>query len=391
MRALSVAVPIAFVICAAAPAFANAQSQVQAARKAERKGEWKKALEAWKAAYAADVNAEYLIGIGDCYARLGNADEAKKNYNAYLADPLALPANVEKVKTKLAELDSPAGALALPGGGLALPGSDAPPPLPSAAPPPLPGLDLPGSAPVVAEEKGGRRGKRNKKGADLAPPPLPGLDLPGAPPALADNKKADGPGLALPGLDLPASPPPSKKEPEKLAAASPPGLDLPGLPGLPMPTATPPPAPKPEKKEQPAVATNTPPPTHTTAKPPASSLSGKTVAMTTPPPATKPDSRHVPEAAIADAPIARSQPEASGGTSRVVAFVAAGVAVAALGGGAYAFTKAGSAHTELTGKVHDGATAQSLLADESKNKTLSFVGLASGLVAAGIATALFAF
>ena len=53
--------------------------------------------------------------------------------------------------------------------------------------------------------------------------------------------------------------------------------------------------------------------------------------------------------------------------------------------------QAGSAHSELTTKVHDGARAQSLLEDEAKNKTLSFVGLAAGLVSAGIATALFAF
>src|SRR5437588_12755868 len=131
MRAFS-AVPIALVLFAAAPAFADAQSHVQAAKKAERKGEWHKALEEWKAAYSADINAEYLIGIGDAYSHLGNKDEAKKNYEAYLADPLALPNNVEKVKTKIAELDSPAGGLALPGAGLALPGSDAPPPLPGA-------------------------------------------------------------------------------------------------------------------------------------------------------------------------------------------------------------------------------------------------------------------
>src|SRR5438270_10379670 len=117
MRAFS-AIPIAIAICAAAPAFADAQSHVQSAKKAERRGEWQKALEAWKAAYSADVNAEYLIGIGDAYSHLGNKDEAKKNYEAYLADPLALPANVDKVKTKIAELDSPAGGLALPGAGL---------------------------------------------------------------------------------------------------------------------------------------------------------------------------------------------------------------------------------------------------------------------------------
>src|SRR5207248_9409027 len=121
MRAFA-AIPVAIAVCFAAPAFADAQSHVQAARKAEKRGEWRKALEAWKAAYSADGNAEYLIGIGDAYAKLGNAPEAKKNYQAYLADPLALPSNVEKVKAKIAGLDTPAaGALALPGPGLALP------------------------------------------------------------------------------------------------------------------------------------------------------------------------------------------------------------------------------------------------------------------------------
>src|SRR5881398_3453841 len=91
MRAFS-AIPIAIAICAAAPAFADAQSHVQAAKKAERK-----ALEEWKAAYSADINAEYLIGIGDAYSHLGNKDEAKKNYEAYLADPLALRSEERRV------------------------------------------------------------------------------------------------------------------------------------------------------------------------------------------------------------------------------------------------------------------------------------------------------
>jgi hypothetical protein len=376
MRAFA-AVSIVVAVCAAAPAFADAQSHVQAARKAERKGEWHKALDEWKAAYSADINAEYLIGIGDAYSHMGNKGEAKKNYEAYLADPLALPANVERVKTKLAELDNPAGALALPGApgpGLDLPGA-------AAAPPPLPGLDLPGAAPAVAK-KGS-----NKKG-NAAPPPLPGLDLPGAPPA--QTAKADPPGLALPGLDLPG-PAPSKKEEKKIASASNPGLDLPGLPPLPgsqpakadllpLPGS---PSPASTKKEQPAVASNTGSTTRSTSKTPPE---GKQVAMNTPKP---PERKAVPEAAIADLPM-RGQPEASG-ASKTVAYVAAGVAVIALGGGAFAYTKAGSAHSDLTGKVHDGATAQSLLETEAKNKTLSFVGFAAGLVSAGIATALFAF
>ena len=356
MRASYRAIPIAIAICAAAPAFADAQSQVQAARKAERRGEWKRALEAWKAAYAADVNAEYLIGIGDSYVKLGNPDEARKNYNAYLADPLALPANVEKVKAKLASIDNSAGsALALPGGGLALPGSDAaasnsPPPLPLGSPPPLPGLDLPGSAPVSVAEEKGRKGKR-RKGSE-APLPLPGLDLPslGAAPAaqLAQRKPDAPPGLSLPGLDLP---------------------------GLPL--AQPAPA-LPVKRDQSAVANNTP---STVTK-----TTGTQVAMTTPR-----ERKPVPEAVIAQRPPPGAQSEASGGNSKTLAYVAAGVAVVGLGGGAFFFTQAGSAHSELTGSKHDSATAQTLFDKETKSKTLSFIGLTAGLVSAGVAAALFAF
>lgn len=339
MRALSAAIPIAIAICAAAPAFADAQSNVQAAKKHEKRGEWKKALDSWKAAYNADVNAEYLIGIADCYAHLGNDDEAKKNYNAYLADPLALPVNVEKVKAKIAALERTAGALALPGAGLALSGAD--------AQLSLPGLDLPGAAPAVADKKG-----KPRKGS-------------GAPQA----------GLALPGLELPGTLAPSKKEPENKLASASPSLELPGLPPAQ-------PAPKPEKKDQPAVANNKPPPSSISGT--KDSAGGKLLAI-----APKTERRRVPEAAIAETPAPR-QVEASG-TGKVVAYVAAGVAVVALGGGAFAYTRANSNHSDLTGKVHDSATAQSLLDSEAKNKTLSFVGLAGGLVAAGIATALFAF
>ena len=343
MRAFA-AIPIAIAICAAAPAFADAQSNVQAARKAEKRGEWHRALDAWKAAYAADGNAEYLIGIGDAYAKLGNAAEAKKNYQAYLADPLALPSNVEKVKAKIAGLEAPAaGALALPGPGLALPAASTPPPLPG----------------IEASASNDKKGK--KKDAVPPPLPLPGLDLPGSAPAQAAAKEPQL--LSLPGLELPSA----KKEPVKVASASP-GLELP-LPGA---TAAKPATPA-KKEPAPAVASG----------------GTKVVAAATAPPGA---ARRAPEAAIAEIPAPRGlQPEASSGTSRVVAYVAAGVALASLGGGVLAYTKASSAHSDLTGRVHSGPEAQGLLETERKNKTLSFVGLAGGLVSAGIATALFAF
>jgi hypothetical protein len=333
MRA-SAPVPIAIVVCVAAPAFASAQSHVKAARKAEKRGDWRKALLEWKAAYAAEVNAEYLIGIGDAYAHLGNKAEAKKSYEAYLSDPLAVPAHVAKVKAKLAHLEgAPDAALALPGPGLTLPAGE------RAAPA--------ASAPA----------KTVKSGPML---PLPGLDAPAQ--SAANDKPVPLP-LPLPGV--PAAP--TKKEPEKVASAG-------SLPPLPLPGV--PVKPDAGKKETAPVSPKEPAKTATS------------IAVVTPPPEKKP----APSAALAVTPVPREpQVGSSSGVQRTMAYVTAGVAVAALGGGAYAFMQANSAHNDLTNKVHSGADAQRLLESERQNKTLSFVGFAGGLVAAGIATALFAF
>jgi hypothetical protein len=335
MRAFA-AILIAVVVCAAAPAFADAQSHVNAAHKAERRGDWRRAVEEWKAAYAAEPNAEYLVGIGDAYARLGNNPEARKSYEAYLSDPLAVPASVQKVRTKLAQLDTaPSAPLALPGAGLTLP---------AASPPPLP-------APSATAP-----GKTARADATL---PLPGIDSATTPPATADKS---APLLPLPGVTL------AKKEPEKVASATP-VLPLP-LPGVSAKTET-------GKKEPvPAIATKEP------AKP-----AKPIVAVATPSAEKSP----APSAALAVMPAPRETQPASRGIQRTMAYVTAGVAIAALSGGAYAFTQASSAHSDLTGRVHSGTEAQRLLEDERRNKTLSFVGFAGGLVAAGIATALFAF
>ena len=324
MRTLVAAVVLAL----AAPAFADAQQHAQAARKAERRGEWKKALEEWKVAYRQDVNAEFLVAIGDAQAKLGQVAEAKKSYQAYLADPLALPSNVEKVKRKLAALDTPAReSLALPGPGLTLPGADAPPPANAAA----------------------------KKAA-------PALDLPGAQVAKADP-------LPLPGLDLPSAAPKS----EKKVATSSPGLDLP-LPGLPQTKPA-----QPESK--PAVAKAEPQAAQRTA----TTQPGKVVAIASPPAERK----SVPQELISPMPTPRSQGSSA---SKTVAWASAVVAVAALGGGAYAYTKGSSSASELTnGSIRSGAANQALMDDANRNKTLGFVGLAGGLVAAGLSAALFAF
>ena len=337
MRALA-AVPIAVVVCAAAPAFADASAHIAAAKKAERTGEWRKALQEWKAAYAAEPNAEYLIGIGDALVQLGDKAEAKKNYEAYLTDPLALPANVEKVKKKLAQLNaSSSGTLALP----------------APTPPTLP-------LPTVAATAPAAKTADKSKKADT-PLPLPGLDLPApaAAPTPAKTASTDKPALPLPGLPAPAT---TKKEPEKVAAATPP------LP-LPLPAA-------PAKKEAaPPVASKETPP--------------KPIAMVAPPIEKQPEK--APIAAVSSAPLPREPQGRSSGVQRTMAYVTAGVAIAALGGGVLAFTQANSAHNDLTSGVHSGADAQRLLEDERRNKTLSFVGFAGGLVAAGISAALFAF
>src|SRR6266478_3625985 len=280
MRAFA-AVPIAIAVCIAVPVLADASSHITAAKKAERKSDWRKALQEWKAAYAAEPNAEYLIGIGDAYSHLGNKAEAKKNYDAYLADPLALP-----------------------------------------------GVDLPAAAPPSAM------------------PPLPGLELPGATGA-------------------------AKKGTDKVASATAPPLPLPGVPAKSEPAAAP------KKDAVPAVADGT--------KAPA-----KPIAMV--PAAADSRSDKAPVAALTATPAPQdSKRGSSGGIQRTMAYVTAGVAVAALGGGALAFTKANSAQNDLTGGVHSSAQSQQLLDDVNRNKTLSVVGFAGGLVAAGIAAALFAF
>jgi len=326
MRAFA-AVPVA-IVCFAAPAFANAQSHVTAARKAERRGEWRKALREWKAAYAAEMNAEYLIGIGDAYAHLGNTSQAKKNYEAYLNDPLALPANVQKAKAKLTQLEAPGKTLTLPGL-------------------PLPGAQTPSASAA------------DRKKAE-APLTLPGLDLPAA--RAAEQSASAPPPLLLPGVAAG----PAKNEPDKVAASSTlPPLPLPGVPAKPDPAS---------KEAAPAVA----------AKEPAKA---KPIAIATPPP----ERAAVPVGAVAASPLPREPQGRPSGIQRTMAYVTAGVAIAALSGGAYAFTQANSAHNDVTGRVHSGADAQGLLATEQKNRTLSYVGFAGGLVAAGIAAALFAF
>src|SRR5207244_10418124 len=148
---------LALVLAASAPIWAEtSQQHVTAARVAEKRSQWRKALREWQAAYRMEINAEYLIGIADAHARLGNKAEARRQYEAYLVDPLALPANAARVKKKIAALQAPAkGAMAVK-----LPARSAADPKGKqlAAAPPLPAVDMPAPQPL----------------------PLPDLDLPPA-------------------------------------------------------------------------------------------------------------------------------------------------------------------------------------------------------------------
>jgi hypothetical protein len=285
MRAF--AISVAILLCAA-PAFAAPRSHAAAAKKAERRGEWRKALREWKAAYAKEGNAEYLIAIGDAYSQLGNKAEAKKSYEAYLADPLAVPSRVEKVKTRIAQMEARNDSLALP----ALP---------------LPDVSAPAASTRVD-------------------PPLPrpaGDASPAAEPAPVALAKAE--------------PPPAARK-ESTAAA----------------------------RESAPLLTTTP----------------------TPPPVLD---KQAPVAAVSTAAPFPQPKAGSSRAQRTMAYVTASVAVAALGGGALAFTQANSVHGQLTGSVHTAAETQRLLEDERRYRTLSLVGFAGGLIVAGIATALFVF
>jgi hypothetical protein len=297
---------LALVLAASAPSFAEtAQKHVAAARAAEKRSDWRKALREWKAAYRMEINAEYLIRIGDAYAHLGNKAEARKQYEAYLGDPLALPASAVQVKAKIAALDGP------PGGALA--------------------LDLPASAAAKGKQAGA-----------AAPLPLPLPELDGSAPKAAAPAKKDDLALALPALPGGPAPADAGKKPapasgEALAAAAP-------------------------------------------------AAGAKPAAVK---PSPTPDPRKAPVEAVAAE--AHPTPVASGGTRRTVAWVAAGVAVVALGTGALAYGKASSVQSDLTGSVHDSGTAKSMLDSEQNYKTLSAIGFAVGLVAAGVSTALFVF
>src|SRR5438132_9581027 len=200
---------VALMLAVSAPVWAaTSQQHVAAARAAEKRSNWRKALREWQAAYRTEINAEYLISIGDAFAHLGRRAEARKQYTAYLADPLALPANAARIKGKIAALEAPRTAKRAAA-------KEAPVPLP------LPELDLPGAKPAA-----------KKTDLALALPELPGPSAsdPGTePPAVAGQPAASKPvqtvaavapsSAVQPAVAKPATPPESRKAPAEVLAA----------------------------------------------------------------------------------------------------------------------------------------------------------------------------
>ena len=392
----------------AAPVLAeSAKEHATAARKAEKSKSWKKALGEWQAAYQIEPNAEYLIGMGDAYTKLGDKANAKKQYEAYMADPLALDTDV--VKGKLASLDkAPADDLGL----------DLVAPAPKAAAPAGDfGLDLSGPPQPTKGKKGkkGKKGGGDDLGLDLAAPVAKGggdlgLELDAAPVAKKDTKPPAGGDL---GLDLAPPPTPARKEPAKVAAAT--SVDL-GLDLAPPPSKKEPakvaanatadlgldqggPPVKAGAKPGVIVATNTTPPgaAATAAKPsavappatPARNEPPKTVAVVAAPP--KPPTKAAPPAAVTEMQERSRVGTEASGAPRIVAYVAAGLAVGAFAVGGLYYSMASQDSSKVTSGVHPGNDATALLEQQQSHKSLALAGLAGGLVLAGIAAALFAF
>src|SRR5436190_16583685 len=89
MRALI----IAAVVLAAMPVGAGADESTARAKalyevgtKHYQVGEYKQALEAFKAGYFAKRNPAFLYNMGQCHRMMGNLDEEIGNYRAYLRE-----------------------------------------------------------------------------------------------------------------------------------------------------------------------------------------------------------------------------------------------------------------------------------------------------------------
>ena len=113
------------------------------------------------------------------------------------------------------------------------------------------------------------------------------------------------------------------------------------------------------------------------------------VAASVPP---KPAAKPAPAVALGDSQGEKaSHSDGSGSNTRIIAYVTGGLAVAALATGGVFYSKASQDSTDLRAHVRDGASQQALVEQQKQHKSLSFAGLAAGLVLAGVAGALFAF
>jgi hypothetical protein len=97
------------------------------------RGEYRRALEKFIAAYALGQDPNLLFNMGRCYQQLGEVGVAEEKYSAFIADPGADPAGVERAKALLDTLHQPAPstneveALAPVGTGSVAPARDAAP------------------------------------------------------------------------------------------------------------------------------------------------------------------------------------------------------------------------------------------------------------------------
>lgn len=72
------------------------------------RGEYRRALEQFIAAYAIGQDPNLLFNMGRCYQQLGERAVAEEKYRAFIADPGADPAGVERARALLETLDEPA-------------------------------------------------------------------------------------------------------------------------------------------------------------------------------------------------------------------------------------------------------------------------------------------
>ncbi len=378
MPRLFLALPLAVLLLASPSHADSAKTHVAAAHKAEKSGNWSKALEEWQAAYRLDANADYLIGMGDAYAKLGDKANARKQYNAYLADPLSL--DTDGVKGKIAALDKPAADdLSLDLGG--------PAPAPKKVASADLDLDLAGPVDAPKAKKGGKKGGKKDASADLS------LDLGGpdgldiGPPAPAPKKETKETKVAANDLDLDlvggpdrsvGGPSAKPKDDKKVASAQPAPAPVALAPApiaaAPKPAAQPAPQPAPATK----VAVAAPAPKTTTAPAPAKSAAQPAAVA----------QKAAPPAAVATV---SGEPRVVEHNNRVIAYCTAGLAVGALAFGGVYYSKASANQSDVTAQIRSGAQQQQLLNSAGQNKSLALAGILTGVVLAGVTTALFVF